>query len=169
MNDDAMSHGEIGTQRLVLVPFTSADAQHLLSGIRQPNWSDGYPTEGDLEIARMVAKAPTSLSSANRFGPYKIIVRTSGLVIGGAGFMGPPGKDSAVEIGYGVAAEWRNRGIATEAVRGLIEFVWSQSAVQRVFATTDESNAASARVLEKAGMSYVWMQAGLKYYEVTRS
>jgi RimJ/RimL family protein N-acetyltransferase len=164
-----MRNSEIETQRLVLVPLTSVDAQGLLSGVRQPNWSAGYPTEGDLEIAQMVAKAPSTFVAANRFGPYIIIDRASCLLIGGAGFIGPPGEDGAVEIGYGVAAEWRNRGIATEAVRGLLQFAWSQPEVGRVFATTDPSNAPSARVLEKAGVSFVRMQSGLKYYEITRA
>jgi RimJ/RimL family protein N-acetyltransferase len=114
----------------------------------------------------MVAKNPTRFSSDNRFGPYTIIDRASGLVIGGAGFIGPPAEDGTVEIGYGIAAEWRNRGIATEAVHGLLQFAWSQPGVERVFATTDPSNASSARVLEKAGMSFVRMQGTLKYYEI---
>ena len=116
----------------------------------------------------MVAKNPANFSPTNRFGPYKLIERASGLLIGGVGFMGPPSPDGAVELGYGIAPEWRNRGVATEAVRGLLELAWSQPSVERVFATTDPSNPASARVLEKAAMSFVRMEGELRYYEVTR-
>ena len=153
-----MKEIRLETERLLLMPFTGADAHRLLSGIRQRDWSAGYPTDGDLEIVRMVAKNPANFSPTNRFGPYKLIERASGLLIGGVGFMGPPGPDGAVELGHGIAPEWRNRGVATEAVRGLLELAWSQPSVARVFATTDPSNAASARVLEKAAMSFVRME-----------
>jgi len=158
----------ITTARLLLVPFTMIDVERLLNGIRQPDWSPGYPTEGDLEIAQMVAQTRADSFADDGFGPYKIVERASATVIGGAGFVAPPGSDGAVEIGYGLAPEWRNRDIATEAVRGLLEFAWSHPAVERVFARTDPSNLASARVLEKAGMSFVRIDAGLRYYERLR-
>ena len=159
----AMSHLE--TRRLLLVPFSRSDADAVLAGVRQSNWSAGYPTEGDVEIARMVAKSPDDSNRPDSFGTFKVVERESGLVIGGAGFLGPPDTAGAVEIGYGLAPEWRSRGLATEAVLGLLAFAWSQPSVRRVFATTDLSNKASARVLEKAGMSRVRMDKDLMYYE----
>ena len=163
-----MSDIRLETERLTLVPFTSSDAQLLLAGIRRPDWSTGYPTEGDLVIARMIAKNPASFVSTNRFGPYTVIERTRRLWIGGVGFMGPPDRDGAVELGYGIASEWWNRGMATEAVCGLLELAWSQPSVSRVFARTEPSNMASARVVEKAGMFFVGMENELRHYAVVR-
>ena len=160
---------ELTTKCLVLVPFARDDAIAMLSGARQSNWSAGYPTEGDLEIARMVASSKVEADFPEGFGPFKVSDRQSGLVIGGAGFLGAPGDDGAVEIGYGIAPEWRNRGFATEAVLGLLTFAWSHPAVQRVVASTHPSNEASIRVLEKAGMSRLRIENALAYYEVTRS
>ena len=159
---------ELTTKRLVLVPFLHGDAVAVLSGARQSDWSAGYPTEGDLEIARMVATRQGEVDSPEEFGPYKVCERQSGLVIGGAGFLGAPGERGAVEIGYGIAPEWRNRGVATEAVGRLLAFAWSHPTVQRVVASAHPSNTASVRVLEKAGMSHLRTENELAHYEVTR-
>lgn len=56
-----------------------------------------------------------------------------------------------VEIGYGVAQGHRGYGYATEAVTALADWALDQPRVKRVVAETDASNAASQRVLRKAG------------------
>lgn len=61
------------------------------------------------------------------------------------------GEEGEVEIGYGVAGDWRSRGYATEAVAALVDWALNQSGVVCVTAETDPSNVASQRVLEKAG------------------
>lgn len=163
-----MARSHLETRRLLLVPVTRSDADAVLSGVRQSNWSEGYPTEGDVEIAQMMAKAAADSTRFDLFGPFNVVERESGMVIGGAGFLGPPDDQGAVEIGYGLAPERRNRGLATEAVFGLLAFAWSEPSVQRVFATTDPANIASARVLEKAGLSRVRITNELVYYESAR-
>ena len=158
----------IESERLVLVPFTRSEAEAVLSGGRRSTWSAGYPTEGDLEIARMVVRSPVDPTPQPGFGPFTILERDSGMAIGGAGFMGPPDPEGAIELGYGVAPEWRGHGLATEAVVGLLEFAWSQPEVKKVLAATDLTNAASARVLEKAGLRRVRSDRDLIYFEMTK-
>ncbi|MEM1433601.1 MAG: GNAT family N-acetyltransferase [Pseudomonadota bacterium] len=55
-------------------------------------------------------------------------------------------------IGYVLAQRFWGQGFATEAARLLVEWLSSSGGVIRVWATCDVENAASARVLEKAGM-----------------
>jgi RimJ/RimL family protein N-acetyltransferase len=63
-------------------------------------------------------------AAANRtdesFGVWVIIERESATVVGDIGFMGPPGADHTVEIGYSVIPDRRGRGYATEATRALV-------------------------------------------------
>jgi RimJ/RimL family protein N-acetyltransferase len=59
----------------------------------------------------------------------------------------------AVDIGYALAsAHWRH-GYATEAGRAVVAWAADLPEVHRVWAVCDVENAASARVLEKLGMS----------------
>jgi [ribosomal protein S5]-alanine N-acetyltransferase len=55
------------------------------------------------------------------------------------------------EISYGVAGSMQGMGIATQAVRMVLDRVFEQTALRRVIAYVHEHNAASCRVLEKLG------------------
>ena len=57
-----------------------------------------------------------------------------------------------VDLGYVLGRRWWGRGLMTEAARVVIDYVMSEPEVFRVWAVCDVDNAASARVLEKAGM-----------------
>jgi ribosomal-protein-alanine N-acetyltransferase len=56
------------------------------------------------------------------------------------------------ELGYVLARQYWRRGYMTEAVKSLIDKAFKYPGVYRVWAVCDVDNAASARVLEKAGM-----------------
>ncbi len=79
----------------------------------------------------------------------------AGTLIGNAGFMGPPGADGSVEMGYSILEAHQGRGYATEAVRALIGWAFEYPAVRRVSARTFPNNPRSIRVLEKCGLSPV--------------
>ncbi len=139
----------IRTSRLDLVPVEPSDAQAVLRDERGADWAIDYPTEGDVVIAGLVAQS--SVARADAYVPYKIALRASGLVIGGCGFLGPPDATGAVEIGYGLVPTQRGKGIATEAVNGLLDAAWRDTAVRIVVAFTDRDNEASQGVLRRVG------------------
>lgn len=58
------------------------------------------------------------------------------------------------ELGYYIAEEYWGKGIMTEAVRQICEYVFDKSDIIRIFAEPFAHNAASCRVLEKAGFQY---------------
>lgn len=90
-------------------------------------------------------------------------------IVGDIGFKGRPDSSGTVDIGYGVRAEHRGNGYATEAARGLIAWAFRQPGVRRVTADCLTDNAASIRVLEKAGMHCLGFRAdGLIGWEQTR-
>jgi RimJ/RimL family protein N-acetyltransferase len=73
-------------------------------------------------------------------------------VIGGIGFHRQIDVHRlSAEIGYWLGEPYWGRGIATQAVRGLTEWVFATTPLVRLFAHVFEWNPASARVLEKAG------------------
>ena len=58
------------------------------------------------------------------------------------------------ELGYYIAEEYWGRGIMTEAVKQICEYVFRKSDIIRIYAEPFAYNAASCRVLEKAGFQY---------------
>lgn len=58
------------------------------------------------------------------------------------------------ELGYYVAEEYWGKGIMTEAVNQICKYVFANSDIIRIYAEPFAYNAASCRVLEKAGFQY---------------
>ena len=58
------------------------------------------------------------------------------------------------ELGYYIAKEYLGKGMMTEAVRQVCTYVFDNSDILRIYAEPFSYNAASCRVLEKAGFQY---------------
>jgi ribosomal-protein-alanine N-acetyltransferase len=77
------------------------------------------------------------------------------VLAGEGGLKGKPDESGAVEIGYAIVPEYRQRGLATEAARGLARWAFSHPNVTAVEAETLPDGHGSIRVLEKLGMRFV--------------
>jgi ribosomal-protein-alanine N-acetyltransferase len=135
----------------LIVAFADRDrAERLLGAALPAGWPDGE-LSGLLAIyGPRIAEDPERLG----WGPWLLVARAAGSVVGSAGFMGKRPEDGEpIELGYGVHADYRNRGYATEATRALVDWALSHPAVERVVARCDPANAPSVRVLEKIGMT----------------
>jgi RimJ/RimL family protein N-acetyltransferase len=105
------------------------------------------------------------------YGDRAIVLRASGELIGACGFVpsfgpfrqlrsGAAARGDAgarlysPELGlyYAVSPARQRRGYAAEAVRALIDYAFEHLHLRRIVATTTYGNAASIRVMEKAGM-----------------
>jgi len=82
-----------------------------------------------------------------------------GEVVGDCGWFGPPDASGEVEIGYGLAPSVRGRGLGTDTVRALLEWVRAQGAT-RVRAEVLPGNEASLRLLHRLGFEVVGEHAG---------
>jgi [ribosomal protein S5]-alanine N-acetyltransferase len=96
-----------------------------------------------------------SLPLANGWNGYFFIHPQEAVLVGNGGFKGEPNESGIVEIGYEIAAEYWNRGLATEAVQGLIDYAFDREEVRAVNAHTLGETNASNRVLQKVGMRFV--------------
>jgi [ribosomal protein S5]-alanine N-acetyltransferase len=137
------------------MPWEAVEA--IVRGERLGDWAEDYPAEGDSVIARLLHRTAASdelMRSGAVFVHYQVVERTSGAVIGGIGFFGPP-EDGVAEIGYGIVPSRQGAGFATEAVVILVSAAWEQDALEVVVAETDADNVASQRVLEKVGFVMV--------------
>ena len=87
------------------------------------------------------------------FGVWVMIERASQMVCGDIGFVGAPGPDGTVEVGYSVVPNRRRRGYATEAARAIVEWALARPDVNAVIAACDADNLASIRTLERLGFT----------------
>jgi RimJ/RimL family protein N-acetyltransferase len=143
---------------LTLRPIPPEAVKAVVEGRHLANWADDFPAAGDVFIAGglhrgEIYQAPHSAGEA-LWGHHHVVETSSGLVVGGIGFHGPP-TDGEVEIGYGIVPTRQGRGYATEAVRRLVSVALTMPGVVAVVASADADNVASQRVLEKAGFELV--------------
>lgn len=89
--------------------------------------------------------------AARREYVYAITVRDEGDAPVGA--IALRGGGHAVAFGFVLSRLYWGRGIATEALRVLLDWSLTQPGIWRASAFCDVDNLASARVLEKAGMN----------------
>ncbi|GLZ78653.1 hypothetical protein Afil01_34600 [Actinorhabdospora filicis] len=163
-----MTDTVIRTERLTLRPFTVVCAQAMVDGNPgDADWAPGWPAPDDVDVAKMYLGNPAADDLGRSFGPYEIVWTETGTVIGGIGLFGPPDESGTTEVGYGVAASFQGRGIATEAVLGVVTGLAGVAGLTTVIASTDHDNIASQKVLTKAGFGYTHQDEQKLYY--TRS
>lgn len=66
----------------------------------------------------------------------------------------PQPEHQRAELGYWIARPYWGQGYATEAARRLIRFGFEELKLNRIYATYFTHNPASARVMQKAGMTF---------------
>ncbi len=80
---------------------------------------------------------------------WTAISKNDNKMVGDLCIVGEPNTDGEIEIGYGTYDEFQKKGYMTEAVSGLIEWAKTQPEIKSIVASTDKTNIASFRVLEK--------------------
>jgi len=139
---------EVRTGRLRLILLDGADADDMLAGRHQDRWHPDYPRPDDVDAASMVARGLGPDGAPEAWGPRHVVL--DGLAVGTVGFFGPP-SGGEVEVGYGLVEAARGRGVATEALQGLLALTDELGLVVR--AAVEPGNTASVRVLAKAGFT----------------
>jgi ribosomal-protein-alanine N-acetyltransferase len=86
-------------------------------------------------------------------GAYYVLVVEDGAVLGRFNLVFV--ADGVAELGYRVAQQVAGHGVATAAVRDLCRLAAGQHGVTKLMAATSTGNAASRRVLVKAGFTPV--------------
>ncbi len=137
--------------RCALRPWRVQDAEALVRHANNANVArqlrDRFPHPYTRGAA--VAFLQFAMSSAR---PNNLAIEVDGEAVGGVGFV--PGTDVerySAEVGYWLGESLWGRGIATEAVALLTAHCFESEHLLRCFALPFASNAASIRVLEKAG------------------
>ncbi|MFH8239090.1 GNAT family N-acetyltransferase [Streptomyces sp. NPDC018321] len=86
------------------------------------------------------------------------VVGDQGLVVGHAGFHGPPDAAGMVEIGYSVAPGFRRQGYARSSLTELLRRAAAEPAVTTVRATISPGNVASLATISGFGFVEVGEQ-----------
>src|SRR5687767_11123994 len=110
---------------------------HLTVALRSPEemraFIDALSTEQKREMsADWLARVAAAAAPDPWLHGFTLIHRSSGAVVGTAGFKAPPSPDGVVELAYGVEPEHQGKGFATEAAAALTAFAFSSDRVRIV-------------------------------------
>ncbi|MEV6684758.1 GNAT family N-acetyltransferase [Streptomyces sp. NPDC051130] len=114
-------------------------------------WAEDGPPEGTRIAAGMLGLAREVGEYHPGWGPYVIVREADRRAIGGIGFHGAPDPEGRAEIGYDLLPSARGRGHATEALRALAGWAFSQPRPTALLAVVDAGNAPSHAVVRRAG------------------
>jgi len=127
------------------------DALHAVYGdVETVRWvADGTP----LDLAQCAQWVDVTLDNYGKrgYGMWALVERATGDVVGFCGLVHPGGQPDA-EIKYAFRRDRWGRGFATEAAGALLAHAAGTLGIRHVIATVAPENAASQRVLLKAGM-----------------
>ena len=97
----------------------------------------------------------SSMLSANEDETFAFAITLDDKVIGSIGvFRQQNIHRQTAEMGYYIAEEHWGKGIMTDAVKQICEYVFKNSDILRIYAEPFAYNTGSCRVLEKAGFQY---------------
>lgn len=106
---------------------------------------------------------------------WAIVLKEENLIIGYIILKGLPNEAGEVIIGYAVDEDYRRKGYATEAVRRLLQWIFSYPRVHSVIADTEKTNLPSYRLLEQLGAikyketeELLWWKIENKMYSIQR-
>lgn len=147
--------GMITTERLILRRWLPGDLEPFAEMNADPRVMEHFPNSLSREESDALATRIDAALEENGFGLWAVEVPG---ITPFAGFIGlaVPHFEAhftpAVEIGWRIAAEYWNRGYATEGAQAVLRFAFGTLGRDETVSFTVPANRASRRVMEKIGM-----------------
>lgn len=137
--------------RCVVRAWRRTDADSLVRHANNPNVARQLRDRFPHPYTRASAAAFLSFAAVGS-PPTNLAIEADGDAVGGIGYVrGTDVERYSAEIGYWLGEAYWGRGIGTEAVLLLTDYLFRELNLLRLFALPLADNAASIRVLEKAG------------------
>ncbi len=154
-------HGtvELWTERMILRRYRPEDAEDLYRYLgTDPAMYEysGWNPYATLEMAR-----ETVQSFINRYDDertYSWVMDIDDVIVGTIGAYDY--HDDRIEVGFSVVPGWQGRGLATAALRKVLEYLTENEGISCVTAWCAAENTGSRKVLEKAGMRLISEEKG---------
>lgn len=148
----------IETERLILRRFELDDAQAMFK-----NWANDdavtkyltWPSHGSVDITQMVLADWVSCYDKPDFYQWAITLKAEGDdPIGSIAVVGQDDSIRKATIGYCIGQNWWHRGIMTEALKAVMDYLFDEVGMLRIDSYHDTKNPRSGAVMEKCGMKY---------------
>jgi RimJ/RimL family protein N-acetyltransferase len=143
----------ISTRKLVLRSFRDADLDEFLAYRNDPDVARFQSWEGisrDTAGALLRANRGSSLGMPGQWQQIAIALSDGDQLIGDIGVF-LRDDDRSAELGFTLAGRHQGRGLAREALAGLIDALFDRPGLERLEAVTDTRNLAAMALLARLG------------------
>jgi RimJ/RimL family protein N-acetyltransferase len=147
----------IRSRRLLIRPFTTSDVEGVATRRNDPevaryqNWTLPYPIE---KAEQVVTELIAMDGPQNDEWWMAIVCDPEGGEVYGDLAVHLTWEGRTAEVGYTFATEYWGRGYAVEALDALVDYLFAQLGVTRVFGMLHPDNPASTMVLERTGFLF---------------
>ena len=145
------------TERLILRRFVIED-----SAAMYKNWASDedvtkyliWPAHSSQEISKGVIEDWVNSYSNESFYQWAIVLKDKGEPIGSISVVRMNEDISMAHIGYCIGKNWWHKGITSEALKAVMDFLFDIVDVNRIDSRHDPRNPNSGKVMKKCGMKY---------------
>jgi RimJ/RimL family protein N-acetyltransferase len=153
---------ELTTERLVLRPFTLADApsvQRLAGDMAVASTTGRIPHPYEDGLAEEWISTHQQAFEEDKEAVFAITLKADGTLIGCVGLTINRDHERAV-LGYWIGKPYWSNGYCTEAAAEVVRYGFTELGLNRIWATHFPRNPASGRVMAKIGMTHegCWRQ-----------
>lgn len=148
---------EIRSNRITLRRFKKSDAFDMFNNFTNDIDVVKYLTwapHKDIEVTRARIDFVLESYKNDNYYEWAIVLNENNQVIGSIAAMSPNDIIKQCEIGYCMSKEHWGKGIMTECLSNLIDYLINDVGFNRIQARHDIQNPASGKVMIKAGMKY---------------
>lgn len=143
----------IETDRLIIRLAEPEDAETIYSyrsDFMENKYQGWFPASVE-EVRNYIDNMPQTLDVVDVCFQFAIIIAAENRLIGDMGISFTNHNGSQAEIGCTLNKDYQNKGYATEALKGIVNYLFSTLKKHRIIASIDPRNISSIRLIERLG------------------
>ncbi len=148
---------KLESQRLILRRAILEDAQPMYE-----NWASDpevtkfltWPAYSSVDVAKERMNIWAEGYGSDNYYQWMIVLKDLNQPIGSISVVSMDDQVEKAEIGYCIGRRWWYKGIMSEALQAVIDFLFDQVGMNRIEAKHDPNNPHSGGVMRKCGMKY---------------
>lgn len=146
---------EIVTERLLLRKYKMSDAENMFKNYANDERVTRFLTWKPYACSEDVKSFLKSvIESYDEPSAYNWAIEYEGEIIGGISAMFVDDMRRNCEAGYCIGYDFWNKGITSEALSAIINYLFNEVGMHRIMAKHDVENPASGEVMKKCGMTF---------------
>lgn len=144
---------KLETKRLTIRPITLNDKNEIFEyrSDKETNKYQGWIPETINDVESFIEKLAKNINEPKTWFQFVIIEKDTQKIVGDIGINFFDNENKQVEIGCTLHKHFHNKGYATEAIKSVIDYLFTELKKHRIITSIDPKNKSSIRLVERIG------------------